>query len=58
MKLKPDLIASFFCIGVKNFKVTDDLTRFLKHFPVPGAALFNSPFDTPDNIWHDREASQ
>lgn len=50
-------IAKLFVIGVKDFKYTKELQSFLTEFPVSGVALFNSPFDSPDNVWKDRQAS-
>lgn len=50
-------IASLFIVGVKDCRYTKDLENFLKTFRVSGLALFNSPFDSPDNIWGDKQAS-
>lgn len=50
-------ISKLFVVGVNDFRWNRDLQSFLKDFPVDGLALFNSPFDSPDNIWKDREAS-
>lgn len=50
-------IAKLFVIGVKDFNYSQELRSFLKDFPVSGVALFNSPFDSPDNVWSHRDAS-
>lgn len=50
-------MASLFVVGVKDFRWSSELDQFLKEYPVSGLALFNSPFDSPDNIWADRDTS-
>ena len=50
-------IASLFIVGVRDFRLTPELRSFLKEYPVSGLALFNSPYDTPDNVWKDPEAA-
>jgi beta-glucosidase-like glycosyl hydrolase len=50
-------IAKLFVIGVKDFNYSQELKSFLKDLPVSGVALFNSPFDSPDNVWNNRDAS-
>lgn len=50
-------IAKLFVVGVKDFHYSQELRSFLKDFPVSGVALFNSPFDSPDNVWSQRDAS-
>jgi len=47
-------ISSLFIVGIKDFQFTPELQSFLKEYPVSGLALFNSPWDSPDNIWNDR----
>ncbi len=54
---KFEIVTGLFVAGVKDFRWTNDLEKFLKQYPLAGLALFNSPFDSPDNIWKDREAS-
>jgi len=49
--------SSLFVVGVKDFRWTPELASFLKSFPVSGLAMFNSPFDSPDNIWADKAAA-
>lgn len=46
-----------FAVGVKDFRAKADLQHFLKRYPVDGLVLFNSPFDSPDNIWSDPQAA-
>ena len=50
-------IAKLFVVGVKDFKFSQEMKSFFNEFPTSGVALFNSPFDSPDNIWRDRDAS-
>jgi len=50
-------LSKLFIVGVKDFRWSRELETFLKEFKVDGLALFNSPFDSPDNIWSDRETS-
>jgi beta-N-acetylhexosaminidase len=47
------IIPAFFVVGVRDFVFSKELESFLRSFPVSGIALFNSPFDSPLNIWQD-----
>ncbi len=51
------VISSFFIVGVKDFSFSKELQSFLKEFQIPSLALFNSPFDSPLNIWNDKNAA-
>lgn len=50
-------ICSQFIVGIYDFQWSADLRSFLKNYPVHGLALFNSPWDSPDHIWENKEAS-
>lgn len=50
-------VSKLFVTGVKDFLFNKDLELFLKEYPISGIALFNSPHDSPSNIWSDREGS-
>lgn len=50
-------ISKLFIVGVKDFKFSKELESFLKEYPVSGLSLFNSPHDSPSNIWQNRDAS-
>jgi len=49
-------VASLFIVGIRDLQYNNELHSFLKEFPVSGLALFNSPYDSPQNIWNDRKA--
>ncbi len=48
-------IAGAFIVGIKDFEFSRELESFLKEFQIAGLALFNSPYDSPHNIWKDPE---
>jgi hypothetical protein len=52
-----EAIPKFFIVGVKDFRWSAELASFLKEFPISGLALFNSPHDSPDNIWKDSDTA-
>ncbi|PIR22583.1 MAG: hypothetical protein COV44_07230 [Deltaproteobacteria bacterium CG11_big_fil_rev_8_21_14_0_20_45_16] len=54
MKIK-ELLPSFFVVGVRDLRKPDLVKSFLKQYPVPGLALFNAPFESPENIWKDAD---
>jgi beta-N-acetylhexosaminidase len=50
-------VAGLFVVGVRDFQWSQDLENFFRDYSVSGAALFNSPFDSPSNIWSQRESA-
>jgi len=52
MKAKK-LLPSFFVVGIRDLRQPELVKSFLKQYPVPGLALFNAPFESPENIWKD-----
>ena len=49
-------ISSLFILGVKDFKLDDEFRSFLSEYRPGGLALFNSPWDSADNIWNDPDS--
>ncbi len=52
-----ELIPPFFLLGVKDFNFSSELRSALKEFPVGGLIFFNSPHDSPSNIWSQPESA-
>ncbi len=57
MGTKFNQVGSLCIFGVKDFLWTNEWTRFFEEFNPSGLALFNSPFDSPSNIWKDKDAA-